>query len=375
MKPLKVTYIVSDIDKSLAFEWTAHQLSLRFDLFFILIADKQNTQLARYLAKQGIAYTELLRDQYPNPLMIWLRLFRIFRDTKPDVIHTHLWRATLLGLSAAWMAGVPKRITTRHHAMVHHHQHRSGLKWDKLCNHLATDIVAISNNVRNILIELEKVEPAKVRVIHHGFDLDLFRNVDERRVDVIREKHSIPKTFPVVGVISRYTEWKGVQYIIPAFVKLKADFPDAHLILANAHGDFLREIKEQLQALPHKSFTEILFEDDLPALYKCFDLFVHTPVDAASEAFGQTYVEALAARRRCVFTLSGVASEFVQEEMQTKIVAYRNSGQIYQALTRLITHPSPQNEDVYQDKLKRFALPFMIQKLSDLYSSDRNIKD
>ena len=64
----------------------------------------------------------------------------------------------------------------------------------------------------------------------------------------------------VIGVISRYTEWKGIQYIIPAFKQLLNDFPNALLILANAKGGYQAAIKSQLTTHPKDSFTEILFD-------------------------------------------------------------------------------------------------------------------
>src|SRR5690554_7285716 len=42
---------------------------------------------------------------------IWM-LIRLFKREKPDIVHTHTPKAGLLGMLAAWFAGVPVRIHT-----------------------------------------------------------------------------------------------------------------------------------------------------------------------------------------------------------------------------------------------------------------------
>ena len=75
-------------------------------------------------------------------------------------------------------------------------------------------------------------------MIEHGFRLNLFEEVDEERKISMREKYGLPDRKKVVGVISRYIELKGVDYIIQAFRKVQMRLPDTHLILANAGGPY-----------------------------------------------------------------------------------------------------------------------------------------
>jgi hypothetical protein len=60
---------------------------------------------------------------------------------------------------------------TRHSSDFHHIYFPSAVKYDRFTNWLATDIVAISENVQNILLNWESVNPAKVHLIKHGIDL------------------------------------------------------------------------------------------------------------------------------------------------------------------------------------------------------------
>jgi glycosyltransferase involved in cell wall biosynthesis len=159
--------------------------------------------------------------------------------------------------------------------------------------------------------------------------------------------------------------------VIPAFKKLLVDYPNALLILANAkRGDYAQEINTLLSELPRESYREIEFEYDLFALYRLFDVYVHVPIDPELEAFGQTYVEALAAGIPSVFTLSGVAPEFIEHERNALVVDFQNSEQIHQSICRLLddkvlrTHLSTTGKS---DVNARFSFSKMIARLEDIY--------
>ena len=121
--------------------------------------------------KQGQTIPVTGKKDWPRALR---KIKRLLRQWNPEVVHCHLLQASILGLFAAWWLKIPKRIFTRLHATLHHQYHKKGILWDKICNTLATDIVAISKNVKNILVKRENVAPEKIRVIPHGFQWDEF---------------------------------------------------------------------------------------------------------------------------------------------------------------------------------------------------------
>ncbi len=365
----KLLYIVSDVDKALAFEWTALCLKRNYQLSFILIG-KQGSVLEHYLHQIEVPCFVISDGEYAGYVSKYWKLIHLFIKLKPSVVHTHLWRANLLGLPIAWLLRVEKRIITRHHALTHYREFPSGRKWDKLCNFLATDIIAISESIKTILVDYDKAKVNKIQIIHHGFDLQELKSVSEDRVDELRIKYNIDKEKnPVIGVISRYLKWKGIQYIILAFQRILNDFPNAILVMANAKGDFNNEIKELLSEISVTNYKEIEFENDLPALYKLFDVFVHAPIDSRVEAFGQTYVEALVAGVPSVFTLSGVATEFIVHEQNALVVPFQSIEPISAAIKRIL------NDDLLKNSLIKegsksadlFPIEKMISSLIELY--------
>lgn len=366
----KVIYIISDIDKALSFEWIALGLQSKFDLTFILIG-KEGSDFSFFLKRHSIKCYEITHGGYKSRFAKWWAVFNILRKEKPVTVHTHLWQANLIGLSAAWVLRINKRIYTRHHAITHYLEYPSGRKWDLLCNFLATDIVAISQNVKKILIDRDKAMQKKITTIYHGFDFNYFAEVSNDRVHKLRVQYSLFETsFPIVGVIARHLEWKGIQYIIPAFQKLRKEFPEAHLVLANANGSYRNQIQEVLSVLPPGSYTAISFENDLVALYKIFNVYVHVPIDSESEAFGQTYVEALICGVPSVFTLSGIAPEFIVDRKNALVVPFKDSDAIHAALKEILSNRALSDQLVQNGKaaVKLFSLQGMITALEDLYS-------
>jgi len=369
--PIKVVLIISDIDKAIGFEWITENIDRsKFDLTFILLNSKPS-YLAQYLGRNEVPCHELVfRGRSDMPLALW-RVMNILRKEKADVIHTHMYGANVIGHVAARILNIKKRIYTRHSTNENRVYYNK--QWvDRLVNFLSTDIIAISENVKSVLIQEESVDPGKISLIHHGFDLDRFKAVPAADIAELRAKYNPTNRRPVIGVVARYSHWKGIQYIIPAFKQVHQQHPDAVLLLANAkRGDFKDEIAKLLSDLPEDSYHEIEFEHNLFALYHLFDVYVHTPINPELEAFGQTYVEALAAGIPSVFTKSGVASEFVKNEQNAIVVDFQNSEQIYRAITRLLEDEnlrSRLSQNGECDVRQMFSLEDMVDRFEQLYS-------
>jgi glycosyltransferase involved in cell wall biosynthesis len=365
-----VAYIVSGIQKALAFEWVAEEWDWsRSNLSFILL-NADTSPLEEWLRQQQVpVYRVSYRGKSDLPGAI-RQVHTLLKKNKVGVVHCHLFEASLVGLLAARLARVPKRIYTRHYSTFHHVYFPRAVWYDKFINWLATDIIAICNNVSSTLVDLERVNPQKIHLVHHGFRLPIFQAPPAPTVSSLRLKYQTEGKYPVVGVISRYFELKGIHFVIPAFQQLLREYPDAKLILANAGGSYAPAIRQLLAALPAGSYREIPFEEEVGALYHLFDVFVHAPVNGHVEAFGQTYVEALAAGVPSVFTLSGVAPEFIVHGKNALVVPFESSEAIYLALKRIVEEKELAGrlrEKGREDVQQLFPLQRMMKQLEQVY--------
>ncbi|MDJ1483527.1 glycosyltransferase family 4 protein [Cytophagaceae bacterium YF14B1] len=366
----RITYIVSNINKALAFEWVVQYLSKdKFELSFILL-NPGDSVLESFLIKHTIPFIRISyhgKKDLPGAIS---QIRQFLKKNQTEVIHCHLFDANVAGLIAARLTGIKKRIFTRHHATFHHQYFPRAVWYDRFINRMASDIIAISENVRHVLIEKEKVNPNKITLIHHGFELEKFRETSEEKVNKLKDRYKTLGKYPVIGVISRYFELKGIQYIIPAFKSLLSSFPNAHLVLANATGNYKQEIEQLLQTLPPDSYTEVPFEEDLFSLYQIFDIFIHVPINTDIEAFGQTYVEALAAGIPSVFTLSGIATEFIQDGQNALVVPFKDANSITEACLKILSSEDIHSRLVsngHKSVVDKFSIQRMIAQLEKLY--------
>lgn len=304
-------------------------------------------------------------------IQIIFKLIRIINTEKPKIVHAHLIDGSFFGMIAAYLCNVKYRFYTRHHSTHHWVYAPHAVKYDRLINFLSTKIIAVSNIVKEILVTREKVASNKISVVHHGFDLFHFVNIDQQKIHELKEKYDLTTGTPIVGNISRFIEEKGVTYVIEAFYMFLKDYPNAVLVLANAIGVYKNEILNMLSIIPKANYRIIEFETEIAALYHCFDIFTHVPIDDHTEAFGQIYVEALAAKIPSVFTNSGIAMEFIRDKKNAILVPYKNAEAIYHALMLLMNNEELKNrviESGFNDVQKLFSIERIIKELEKEYN-------
>lgn len=370
---INLAYVISQVSHSNLFEWTASMLSRqKYKLTFILMHEKE-TPFELFLRKEKF---NVYRIHFKNKFDIaacTIHIRNILKKEKIQIVHTHLFEGGLAGMAAAKLAGIPKRIHTRHDATIHHDFHPNAVKYDKVINGLATQIIAITKNVKQILVEMENVPENKVTIIRHGFRLEQFGEVSEERKNVLGAKYfPVEKPALVIGAVSRFIEWKGLQYLIPAFEEVRKNNPGAHLILANAQGPYEAELEKLLEKLPRGSFTKIFFEKDVIALYHLFDVFVHVPVDEQAEAFGQVYIEAMAAGVPSVVTLSGIAPDFIKDNVHALVVPFRDA-KVLQEKIEILLHDDELKQRLATNAKKaiekEFSIELMITELERCYDA------
>lgn len=339
---IRVLNIFSNLQQSRMFELTAQHLDQdRFDFRALLLnpASVETCHLERSLTSLGIPTDSWNFSGTRDYASALLRLTRRLKTEKCQVVHTHLRWASYVGIPAARMAGVPARLLTRWHAAEHHREHPGSVKYDRIVNTLATHIITPGRVTYRIVTDWEHVPEAKVTLLNPPLDVDAFRHPAAQDIALLRSRYNPESRSPVIGVISRWVEWKGVQYIVPAVGRLLERYPDALLLLFNASGHYSDALRALLSHLPARNYRVTPYEPKAAPLYRIFDVFVHVPVDELSENTGGVYSEALVSGVPCIFTLSGTVTGMVQHMKHCYIVPYRDSDAIYEGLRTLLDQP------------------------------------
>jgi glycosyltransferase involved in cell wall biosynthesis len=124
----------------------------------------------------------------------WRWMGRRLRETRPDVVHTHLAKAGALGRLAARAARVPVRVHTFHgHHLTATLPARAAIRAaERRLARLSTAVVCLSRSQREDLVVRHRVVPAdRAVVIGPGIDVEGFRaSVDPRRARSLRVAHA-----------------------------------------------------------------------------------------------------------------------------------------------------------------------------------------
>src|SRR5690606_4694094 len=129
--------------------------------------------LAYLAAERGITpvyVPELGRALHPlRDLVTLIKLWRLMRRLKPDVVHTHTAKAGFVGRWAAWLARVPVRVHTFHGHIFHGYfgaaKTRLFLALERLTARLTDRLITISPALRDELAGVYRIAPAEKFVV------------------------------------------------------------------------------------------------------------------------------------------------------------------------------------------------------------------
>lgn len=335
----KLVWIISNVQKSYVFEWQLEELKEHFNLQ-VLLLNPDNSPFENFLKEKKIQHKRIYIGNKLSYIGAFLKVLYHLIRFKPDIVHCHLIEAQIIGLLSSYLIRTPKRVYTRHNSNYHHVYFPKAIKYDLLSNHLSTHIISISQATYDTLTQLEHVSPSKIITIYHPFKIKDIQYSADINKESVCNKWNIPTSKFIVLCISRYIEWKGIQYLIPAFKKFLKQYPDSFLIIANAHGPYKNTISSLLSELPNDSYKEIFFEENIYSLYKISNIFIHVPTDPISEAFGQVYIESFALSVPSIITLSGIAREIAKHKHNAYIVPSKDTDSIYGAMVELKNNSS-----------------------------------
>lgn len=264
-------------------------------------------------------------------------MFRMFRF-RPNVVLTFGQTASLIGLTGSLFSSRAIRIYLRMHTSMHQvENYPRGVIYDNLCNFIANIIVVPNSNTRKYLERYENVNAKKIRQIEFGFNLDEFGSTTKLRIDTFRQEFGLESSKFVIGIASRYSVVKGLQYSLPAISRFLSKKRESVLILAGLGDNPPPDLLNLIKGINPKQLRMISRVRDMPAFYKSLSVFIHTPIDETVESFGLVYVESLAAGTPTIFTLSGIAKDICVDGENSLIVDFRNDREIEELLEKLFS--------------------------------------
>jgi len=170
-----------------------------------------------------------------------LRLARLLRRERIDVLHTHKFGSNVWGALIGRPCGVPVLIAHEHTWSYEGNPLRKLLD-GKVIGRLATRFVAVSSADRERMIEIEHVPAQKVSVIPTAF-IPRPNGAGGN----LRAELGIPAGAPVIGTVARLRPQKALTVLIEGFARLAAERVGCHLVIVG-DGECREELEEAATA-------------------------------------------------------------------------------------------------------------------------------
>ena len=254
-------------------------------------------------------------------------LYRLIKRRSVSLINTHSSRDHWIGSIAGRLAGI-KVIKTRHISSRFNRSAFTRLAYRGLCD----AIISTGEYIRERLRVELGVRPEKVRSIPTGISVERFGSGRRER---IRGEFGIPESVKVIGIAAVFRNWKGHIYILRAMSLLLKDFPGVRLMFAG-DGPYRPSIEEEIRRLGLGG--QVIFtghRDDIEDVIAAFDIAVMASYE--SEGIPQFALQAMAAGKPMVGTLSGGIPEVIQDGVTGLLVPPKDPEAMAAAFEKLLS--------------------------------------
>ncbi|MBI4639856.1 MAG: glycosyltransferase [Candidatus Tectomicrobia bacterium] len=253
-----------------------------------------------------------------NDLIALFKLYRLLRQEKPDIVHTHKAKAGALGRVAAILYRLstlflyPSSSPTLSIIHTFHGHVLSGyfgklktrcfIYIEKLLAFFSTNIVAVSEGVKRDLLSFGIGDPEKIITIPLGLELAKFQEV-KGKLGQIKREFGISEDVRLVGIVGRLARIKGHHFFLKAAKKVIENLrvgerPVKFLIVGD--GELRQELMQltlELEIQDAVIFTG--FRRDLDAIYADLDLVVSSSLNEGTPV---ALIEAMASEKPVVAT-------------------------------------------------------------------------
>ena len=323
----------------------------------------------------GVNTLEVPMERRMAPLKdivsLW-RLVKVFRQEKPQMVHSMTPKAGMLCMLAAWLTRVPVRVHTF-----------TGLVWpttigfskrilmftDWLTCACATHVNPEGLGVMN---DLKQITSKPMRVLGYGNVKGVDMKYFSRRPEIVQFAETVRKdtcfTFLFVG---RLVGDKGINELVKAFVKLHKELENTRLILiGNNEARLDPLLTETIALIDNCTAIEAVgrkYGNELLAYYAASDCFVFP---SYREGFPNVVLEAGAMGLPSIVTDINGSREIIQHGQNGIIIPSKNAEALYEAMKTMLI--DKENTRLMKENARsmvgdRFDQVFVKQCLIDFY--------
>jgi glycosyltransferase involved in cell wall biosynthesis len=306
---------------------------------------------------------------------VW-RFWSLLRQLRPDLVHTHLWAADVVGRVAGRLAGVP--VISSVHNMQYDPEARAdeggwlrlkrdaALFMDRWTAHLgARRLVAVSEYVRRSAARLLRFPAERIDLVYNPIDFEELRPglvCDRSR---IWAEAGIPAESLILLNVGRVSYQKGLIFAVRALRDILVQFPQVHLVSVGSLADrsCVQGLQAEAQSLGIGDHFHLLGpRRDIASLLRACDIFVFPSL---FEGMGIALIEAMAMGCACIVSGVGPLPELVEDGKDGLLVPPRDSERFAEAVCSLLSDPA------WRKSLANSAAAANFQKFQPTESTSR----
>ena len=299
-----------------------------------------------FLEEQGIIVLYLNRSKF-NPLILH-GLLQIIKSENIDILHLHGYASTTFGRICGLLSKTP--------CIVHEHMFDENIpiyqRFADICtSKLCQKAVAVSESVKDFLIQYRAIPKEKIEVIYNGAPLlelkdGLSNNNPEGRKNV-KNQYDIPEIHKLVGIVGRLHEIKGHRYFLEAARLVLDQFKNVTFLVIG-DGALLDSLQLQCKGLNLQD--NVIFTgycDEIHSILCDVDIKV---ISSLSEGVPLTLFEAMAAGCAIVSSSVGGLTEVIKDGEIGFLVPSKSPKELAEKILLLL-----KNKELC-DKFKKVAI-------------------
>jgi len=363
VRKLRVVTLVDRPTVTGGAERLAVQVAARLDrnrFESILCASRRTDEplLDRELAEAGVEVLALGRRSKLD-VRAWRPLVR--RLDEVDVVHAHMFGSNVWGTVLGRLKRVPV-VVAHEHTWSFQGQPLRRLLDRELVGRLADAFIAVAEEDRRKMIEVEGVDPDKIRLIPNGI-----ADPEPGDGEAVRRELGIPENAPVIGVVCELRAQKALEVLFAAAAQLRHELPELRVLVAG-DGPEREGLGQEARRLDLDGTVQLLgIRRDVPALLDALDVAV---LSSDYEGSPLSVMEYMAAGKPVVSTRVGGVPELVEDGVHGLLVEPRDPGALAAAIGRLLHDPAEARrlgEQGRERQQRELSLDAMVRKIEDLY--------
>ena len=301
-------------------------------------------------------------------LFRFLKLIRLIREHKPDIIQGWMYHGNLAAtLVSIFTTGHPAIVWNILHSLYDLCYEKRSTRWVIQLNRLFSRIpkaIIFNSNLSRKQHEAFGFNSRRSQMISNGIEIQKFV-LSSERIQNIRSSLNISFSALIVGHVARFHPMKDHKGFLQTAVQVLQHFPEVHFILAGRDITKKNTILQEIipDEIEHQ-FHLLGERNDIPDLMGIMDIYCQS---SWSEAWPTVLGEAMAAGVPCVATDVGDSKEIIGET--GTVVSPRDVDALTAGIEKLIMMTPEQRQTLGEAARARIKENYDLDKIIDQYAS------